>query len=295
MLKRFLRAWGRGSQSLYSLIHKASGGRVEVLNSAFRSFSQARATEAAASIAFFSLFSLFPLMLFLIAGISYVMAQDYTSQQLFQYIRILFPVSQSVIVDTLNLILKNRPTFGIIALVGLLWAASGAFNSLAININRAWSEAQVRNFLQSRLVAILMVGILVGLVFISLLATTLVHLIANARLPVLGGILNDQSFPWRAIINLVPFTFRLLILWGLYRWVPTTQVRWRAAFWGALVAAVAWELITDGFTLYLSSPWARYELVYGSLATIVVLMFWLYLSSSIALFGAHLTACLTKP
>jgi membrane protein len=77
---------------------------------------------------------------------------------------------------------------------------------------------------------------------------------------------------------------------ALYRWVPNTTVPWRAALWGAGVAAPLWEMAKRGFVWYLSSGLARYSLVYGSLGTVVALMFWLYLSASITFLGAHLTA-----
>ena len=59
-------------------------------------------------------------------------------------------------------------------------------------------------------------------------------------------------------------------------------------------AAAGWEIITLGFTWYLGSGLVQYELVYGSLGTIVGLMFWIYLGSLITLFGAHLTATLSQ-
>jgi membrane protein len=67
-----------------------------------------------------------------------------------------------------------------------------------------------------------------------------------------------------------------------------------AAFWGALVAAVAWELVTDAFTWVLSSGLIHYELVYGSLGAIIALLFWIYLISWILLYGAYLTAAIDE-
>jgi membrane protein len=88
----------------------------------------------------------------------------------------------------------------------------------------------------------------------------------------------------------VPWMFAFLTFLGLYRWVPEAKVQWSAAFWGALVASIAWEVAKRGIVWYLSSGLARYRLVYGSLATVVVLMLWIYVSAWIALFGAHLSA-----
>jgi membrane protein len=71
-------------------------------------------------------------------------------------------------------------------------------------------------------------------------------------------------------------------------------VRWWEAFWGALVATLAGEIATRGFTWYLSSGIVQYELVYGSLGAIVALMLWIYIGGWIVLFGAHLSAAVAR-
>jgi len=79
---------------------------------------------------------------------------------------------------------------------------------------------------------------------------------------------------------------------ALYRWVPNAKVRWSAAFWAALVVALVLEIAANAFAWYLSSGLARYRIVYGSLATVVALLFWIYLSGWIIIFGAHLSAAI---
>ncbi len=59
---------------------------------------------------------------------------------------------------------------------------------------------------------------------------------------------------------------------------------------GGLITGVAWVLLNNGFAWYLSSGLSQYQLVYGSLGTIVALLFWVYLTGTIVLIGAHLTA-----
>jgi membrane protein len=91
-----------------------------------------------------------------------------------------------------------------------------------------------------------------------------------------------------------PRVFTFFALWGLYRWVPNTEVKWSEALWGASVATLAWEIATNGFTWYLSSGIVQYELLYGSLGAIVALMLWIYIISLITLFGAHLSAAIAR-
>ncbi|MEE8390351.1 MAG: YihY/virulence factor BrkB family protein, partial [Anaerolineae bacterium] len=99
---------------------------------------------------------------------------------------------------------------------------------------------------------------------------------------------------WTLLLAVISRTFVFFALLGLYRWVPNTKVKWSEAFWGALVAVPAGEIATNGFSWYLSSGIVQYELVYGSLGTVVALMLWIYIGAVIVLFGAHLTAAVTR-
>ncbi|HZA23426.1 MAG TPA: YihY/virulence factor BrkB family protein, partial [Dehalococcoidia bacterium] len=69
-----------------------------------------------------------------------------------------------------------------------------------------------------------------------------------------------------------------LVFLLLYRFAPNRQMRWRYVWPGALVAAVLFEIAKSLFLWYLEN-FASYNQVYGSLASVIVLMFWAYLSS----------------
>ena len=76
--------------------------------------------------------------------------------------------------------------------------------------------------------------------------------------------------------------------------MPNTTVAWSEAAWGAAVAVVAWEGAKRGFAWYVSSDLVHYRLVYGSLGAVVALLLWIYLSSWLVLFGAHLSAAIAR-
>jgi membrane protein len=61
-----------------------------------------------------------------------------------------------------------------------------------------------------------------------------------------------------------------------------------------LVVAAAWELAANGFAWYVGSGLARYRIVYGSLGTVVALLFWVYLSAWLIILGAHLSAAVAR-
>jgi membrane protein len=103
---------------------------------------------------------------------------------------------------------------------------------------------------------------------------------------------------WGVFARLLPWFWIFVALLNLYHWVPRTNVRWREAVWGALVCATGWEIAQRGFSWFLTSGFARYQLVYGSLGAVIAFMLWLYVSFLIVLYGAHLSAAVayhTRP
>ncbi|MDF2439391.1 MAG: rane protein, partial [Abditibacteriota bacterium] len=77
----------------------------------------------------------------------------------------------------------------------------------------------------------------------------------------------------------------------IYRFLPNAEpgCRGRTALVSAIVATFVLELAKYGFTKYLPDA-ARYGAVYGGVASVVLMMMWLYISSSIILLGAEVAA-----
>jgi membrane protein len=282
------------AEDLYRQANDLSRGALAVVRQAFESFGETRASGAAASVAYYALFSLFPLLLFLAAAGSFFLQSDQAYREAIDLVTNAIPVSQNLIQQNIRQVLDSRGTFGLVGLVGLVWSATGVFMNLARNINRAWSQAAQRGFLKGRLIALAMVGVLVALLILSVLSTTALNLLPRLKVPLLGGISVYDTALWALAAGLLPWLFDFALFLSLYRWVPNTTVPWAPALWGAGVAALLWEGAKRGFAWYLDAGLARYNLVYGSLGTVVALMFWLYLSAWITFFGAHLAAAIDR-
>jgi membrane protein len=265
-----------------------------ILKEAYKSFIHSRAHEGAASIAYFALFSLFPMMLVLVVIGSYFLQNISVQEQLIYWVTSSIPGAEEIISQNIERMLSLRGAFGLVGVVSLLWSASGVFNGLAANINRAWPEAQTRNFVSNRVVALGILGGLVVLLGILLFFDTLYTLLPEFTLPISGSQAWHKSTLWQWFSTILPVFLNFLIFWVIYWKVPNLKVSRRGSFIGALVTLVIWRLFTLGFSLYLGGSFARYELVYGSLGTIVVLMFWVSLTGYITLLGAHLTAAIDR-
>src|SRR5512142_2591071 len=159
---------------------ESAAQRLGVLDTSAVTFTKSRATEAAASLAYYTFFSIFPLMLVLILIGSYFLDRQSMLQRVTTAVQGILPISQQFIVQNLQQVLKQRTAVGIFVLVSLLWSASGMFNNLAYDINMAWPEAKQRNFFQSRLIGLNMILGLTGLLIISVALDSLAKWLAGS-------------------------------------------------------------------------------------------------------------------
>jgi membrane protein len=261
----------------------------QVVRIAVSRFTRLRAAESAAGMAFYALFALFPLLLFLIAAGSAFLQSEAVRQEVVDLVTALFPSASDIVVRNLQEVLALRGPASIVATLSLLWSASGFFGILSLQINRVWPGSPPRLGWQGRLIGLAMVALLALLLILWMFMSTIFQLLFRFTLPILGQV--DVSVTLRRLVSvLVSWVLPLAFTFVLYRLVPRRRPRTLSALTGAVMATLAWNLATAGFTYYLSSGLARYQIVYGSLASVVVLIFWIYLSNAIILLGAHVSA-----
>lgn len=278
-------------RKIYQRADRISGNRLNILRDAVKTFNVTRANQAAASLAYYIIFSLFPLLLVLISAGGFFLDSQQVYQKVAQIVQQNIPDSYQWIDENLRHILEQRSAVGIIGLITLMWAASGGFISLAYNINLAWLEAPQRNFFQGRLLGLEMIAGISGLFFLSLILDWIVNLLHIFDVPIASFL--DQYF-WWWFWRIVAWLTIFLLFFALYYWVPTVNVKRSAAFWGALTASATWNAATALFSFYLRSGYSRYEMIYGSVGALVAFLFLIYMLSTVALFGAHLTSAIDR-
>jgi membrane protein len=279
----------RKSIALYRWGDEKSDGALDILNTTFKSFTDKHAVQSAAGLAFYTLFSLFPLLLVVVSISSNFLDISILQRELLNWSNEIFPLSQDFISRNIQSLLDRRSAVGGLAVIALLWSSTTVFFMLISSINRAWVNVNRRSYVKRRLFAMGILGSMVILLAVSAAVDTGLDILARYQLPYVSFNLYETPF-WQLGAILIPVILKFVMLFVLYSWIPNTRVRTSATIWGAAVALLLMQWTTAGFSWYLRSGWARYDLIYGSLGTVIVLMLWVYLTMIVILFGAYLTA-----
>lgn len=255
-----------------------------------KSFQQEGGTRGAAGMAYYTLFSLFPLLIVLVTIGSYFIDASQASSRVTQLVISVIPVGQDLVERNIERILVLRNSIGTLGLIGLLWSGSNAFSMMVHNITSAWPVDERRKFFEKRLFGLAMVIIMILVLFVLTLSSTALNVLVKFQETIPGLDLLYTSwlggFGAKLLYWVVPFLF----FYSLYRIIPMGRVPIKAAGFSSLVITLIWRLASNVFQWYLGSGFARYEVIFGSLSAIAVLLLWIYISSVILFFGAHLCA-----
>ena len=183
-------------------------------------------------------------------------------------------------------ILQGHGVAGLVGLLGIVWASIQIFINGSTAMNAAWQVQEKRNWFALRGVAL---GLLVGvgvLLVLSLVVTAFSSFISNSafahEVPFAGAIEAGALELFAIVVSagMYAVTYKFLPS-------PSANVSWKSALIGGVVAAVAFEAVKKGLSLYLLKP---NKSLYGELGNLIVFVLWIYYSMMILLLGAEVSA-----
>ena len=263
-----------------------SNGWLGVGERAYKGFSAHQGNANAAAIAYYTLFSLFPLTLLLISLASFVLNSQEAQERALVVVAGYFPSAVELVRTNIERVLQIRSTASVLGMLGLVWAASGLFGSLSRAINLAWDVETPRPAWAERALAAGLVMLSAILFFLSLYSAPAIRLVSRLSNLLLSGSPVSPSLVTRLSRNILPYLLTALSFSFFYTILPSTHVAWLEVLPGALLTAMAWQMAQIAFTLYLGT-FATYNLVYGSVAAVIALLLWSYMSGMIILLGAE--------
>ncbi len=248
-------------------------------------FSADNSRLLAAAVAYTLLFSLFPFALALFSIAGFMMSSAEIENQVITAIGALIPVARNLIVSTLEGVIKAREATGIIALLIFIWSALSFFDALRNSLNRAWGVPSSQTFVKGQLINVTMLILaIIALLTFTWLTTTIQYAHeSNMQLWIFK--FTQTSLFARLVFMLFSAMLAYGVILFLYHFIPSNQPRWRHIWLGALLATIGFEIVRFAFVWYVKN-FAQYNLVYGPISSVIVLLMFIYLTAWVLLFFA---------
>ena len=256
-----------------------------------RRFQHNRGILLAAAIAYYALLSLVPLVILMLVVLSHVVDEARLVALFHRYLEQLVPGESELILGQVTQFLGHRNVLGWTMAGTLLFFSSAAFNTLenAMAVIFAYRRAvHSRNLLTSLLLPYLYVLLLgFGLLAVTLVTGVMQTLIAG----------DIQLFDWRfssngllvILLYLIGLLSQIGVLTLIYRLMPAGKLPWSHALIGGMAAGLLWEVVRYGMTWYFANL-SAVNVVYGSLAGVVIVLMTLDVIGIIILLGAQVIA-----
>lgn len=197
--------------------------------------------------------------------------------------------TSSIIKSVIGDVTKNSS--GGLLSVGLIlaiWSASNGMTAIMNSFNVAYDVEDSRNGILLKLLSVVFT-IVMGFVF--LIAMALPTLGSGISHYLFGPLGLDSQIKWifTLLRVVLPLIIILLLFIVLYSVAPNVKTKFRSVLPGAIFTSVIWLLGSFAFGWYISN-FGNYSKTYGSIAGIIILLIWLYLTSFIIIIGAEINA-----
>jgi membrane protein len=258
----------------------------DLLRFAGRRLNEEKLPQVAGSLTFTTTLALVPLVTIVLAIFTtFPVFSSFRTAVENYFVQSLMPRTISnTVISNLTQFASKAKSLSAVGAVALLLTSSAMMGMIERIFNQIWRVRQQRPVLQRAMVywALLTFGpILFGL---SLTVTSQLFLATTS----LADVAPFFSALFYTIISVALTTGAYTLL---YTAVPNRYVDWRDAMWGALVAALAFEIAKRGFGVFIRQ-FPTYTLIYGALAALPLFLIWIYVSWLITLVGAVLAAAL---
>jgi membrane protein len=242
----------------------------------------------AASIAYYSLLSMFPFFLLVFAVVGAFTSSDADREAVFGFVLKYFPRQFEFVTTQLKLMGESRVRLGIASSILMVWASMGVFGAITSAVNHAWGVEKQPSYFKHKMISLVMLVMASLLLVVALALVSAINVVeAQWFSAVVARYEGLQVLQGLAINWASTFVF-ILVVGLVFYFVPNAKVRFRDVWVGAVVTGLAWRGALAGFSWYVRDL-SRFS-IHGSIAAVVVFLFWIYICAVIMLYGVEVTA-----
>jgi len=266
----------------------------EVVSLFLKGLQNGQLTMRASSISFNLFLGIFPALIFVFTLIPYIPV-DNLQIQLMEMLKAIIPSKTYDAVSSTIIDIISRPRGGLLSFgfVFALFVASNGAKALIDGFNQSYHTQETRSEFKTRLISILLVVIISFLVFIGIIliiATSIIYKYIDRT-----DFINGSKFlyfivfaKWIILAGLCFFVTSFLYYFG-----PAKKTKWRKGSAGSILATVLSIMTYIGFNFYVNN-FAKYNVLYGSIGTLLIILLWIYINSLVLLLGYELNASIYR-
>ncbi|MBA4158416.1 MAG: YihY/virulence factor BrkB family protein [Gemmatimonadetes bacterium] len=246
----------------------------------------------AGGIAFNVLVAAIPFLLMLIAFFGFVMQATLENPQqvAVEYVVSFLPASEAIVTFTRTMvddIIGGSAPAGVFGLLLFVWFSTRLIGSLRSVLREVFDLQEDRGIVQGKIFDAIMVVVLGTLFLANTGITVAIEAVHTYGVRWLGVQDYSEVRMLQAFYGqLLAFGFIFLMFVLAYRYLPARRIPWRVALVAGMFTAVVWEILKAGFAWYIAYI-ANYGTTYGYLATVIILVFWIYYSSIVFILGGE--------
>jgi membrane protein len=264
---------------------------VSIVKRAVREAVDDQIPDSAAAMAYYAFLAI-PALLLISVGIFSIVASPSAVETIIDKLGTVIPAEATTLLQ--NALERTTQEGGglTMILVGgavALWTASGVANALMRALNRVYDAGESRGFVRQRLVGLVMVAVAVtafvlvfGLLILGPKLSGWIGELVGAEGAVRWAWLLGQ---WPILIVGLLVAFAAVLFFG----PNVDRQRWSFLSFGAGLAVALWLAASGGFAIYLAFL-GSFNKTWGSLAAVIIMLTWLWLSSLALLFAAEVDA-----
>ena len=264
----------------------------EFVKEVYREYLHDNVSDSAAILSYYFVFSLFPFLFFLATLTAYIPGVRDSVGTMLDRARAILPKEAMGIIDqhVHGLVSQPRPRLLTIGLLVTLYSASRGVDAVRKALNLAYDVKESRPFWKTEAIAF---GMTIGGALLVLVGVT--AMIAGGDLGLWVAqrlhIGHEYVVAWSWLRW--PITAGVIMLCAAiaYYLLPDVEQQFRFITPGSVVGTLVWLVATWGFGVY-AGHFGKYNVTYGSIGGVIVLMTWFYLSGFVFLMGGEINAIL---
>jgi membrane protein len=282
----------RGRDYVPKGVARETGLRATLKRTALE-FQEDNLTDWAATLTYYGLLALFPALIVLVSLVGLLGDPQSTTDTLTDIVTKVGPDSAaSTFAGPIQQVTESRSTAGFALIVSTLialWSASGYLGAFIRASNVIYETREGRPFWKLRPLQLLLTLVVVILLAVMAIGVVLTGpIVSDVAEPI--GVSDTAVTVWNYAKWLAIALLFVLMIGLIYYASP--NVKQRSFKWitpGGLVALITWLVASAGFGLYVSQ-FGSYNKVYGSLAGVVIILIWMWITNLAILFGHELNA-----